>query len=303
LIRGFDVGHDGRLYWAQYEPMSRETRVLSLDTADREAKPQPIASAKMVGGPGDLVSLREGFWIEVDDDSRGVCGGRLMWLARDATRAVPVSNPACVFGPKRGAEGAEAIWGTSPTFSHAMQLFVAKGAPPQGVASVPRKVDGAFDVVAVASDGVYVALEHGEVIRRRPDGKEERVARPTYVMPPIQSRAVAVHGDHVFLGSGKDSRSMELFRVPRAGGEKVSLGTFEQQIPTARLHATDSGVVLHLHGNKGVDRLLLIDPSGACPNVELPLPDAQRRVLVHQDVAYVLQRQGIVATSFAARRK
>jgi len=60
---------------------------------------------------------------------------------------------------------------------------------------------------------------------------------------------------------------------------------------------------MHLGGADGADRLLLIDPSGACPNVELPTPNLSRRVLVDRDVVYVMQNQGIVATSFAARAK
>ena len=79
------------------------------------------------------------------------------------------------------------------------------------------------------------------------------------------------------------------------------MGTFDVESSLAALHATDSGVVLHLFGQKGPDQLLLLDPSGDCPIAELPIPDLTRQVLVERDVVYVLRREGIVATSFASR--
>jgi|GEM_PF-684698 len=299
-IRGFDVDRDGQLYWVTYDSMKSETNVFSLELDNAEASPQRVISVKMVADPGALVVGRDGFWMAADDISRGVCGSRVAWLGRDATRAVPVSEPACVSGPKR-AEGAEAVWATSKTYSHAMQVVVAKGPPPAGLAPLPRKVEASFQAVVHASDGLYLALEDGEVIRRRPDGVEERVVPPVFGSPSTDSRAVAVHGEHVYLASGRELRKLDVFRVPRAGGDRQPMGTFDVESSLAALHATDSGVVLHLYGQKGADRLLLIDPTGGCPQVELPIPDLTRQVVVDRDVAYVLRKEGIVATSFAGR--
>ena len=303
LSRGFDIGRDGWLYWAEYDPMSRKTQIFGLELGDAEAKPQQIVGVTMFGDPDDLVAGRDGFWLAVDNDSRGVCGSRVMWLGRDAKQAVPVSAPACVFGPKRAAGDAEAIWATSATYSHAKSFFVAKGAPPTGLVPLPGKMDVDFDVVVHAGDGIYLGLEHGEVIRRRPDGGADTLALPTLRMPYGQSLAVAVRGDHVYLATKEGRKELKLLRMPRAGGKKEPIGTFELQSTASHLQAGDSGVVLHLSGNDGADRLLLIDPSGACPTVELPLPNLSRRVLVDRDVVYVMQDQGIVATSFAARTK
>jgi hypothetical protein len=301
LIRGFDVGDDGRLYWVLYDSMKRETEILSLDLSDAAATPQQVVKVKMGGDPDSLVVARDGFWMAADDITHGVCGGRVMWLGRTATRAVPVSEPACVFGPKR-APGAEAVWATSKTYSHAKQVVVAKGPPPTGLAPLLRKADVSFEGIAHAHDGLYLALEDGEVIRRGPDGNEQRVVQPVFGSWTTQSRALAVHGDDVYLASGTDRRKLDLFRIPRAGGARQPLGTFDVQTSVTAVFASDSGAVLHLFGDRGApDRLLLIDPTGGCPQVELPIPDLTRQVVVDRDVVYVLRDEGIMATSFAGR--
>jgi hypothetical protein len=300
-IRGFDVGPDGRLYWVTYDSMKTEAHIFSLELGDAQATPQRVISVKMGGDPGSLVVARDGFWMAADDMSRGVCGGRVVWLGRNATRAVPVSEPACVFGPKR-APGAEAVWATSKTYSHAKQVVVAKGPPPTGLAPLPRKADVSFEGIAHADDGLYLALEDGEVIRRGSDGSEQRVVQPVFGSRSTDSRAVAVHGDDVYLASGTDLRKLDLFRIPRAGGARQPLGTFDVHTTVTSVYASDGGAVLHLLGDRGApDRLLLIDPTGGCPNVELPIPDLTRQVLVDRDVALVLRKEGIVATSFAGR--
>jgi hypothetical protein len=280
--------------------VNRETQIFGLELGDAEAKPQSIVTVKMYGDPDDLVAGRDGFWLAVSDMSRGVCGSSVVWLKRDAKRAIPVSGPACVFGPKRAEGEAEAVWATSKTYSDSMQIVVAKGPPPGGLAPLPRRLDGAFDAVVHGSDGVYMALDEGEVIRRRPDGTEGRVARPLLHQ---QSRAVAVHGDHVYLASSDDRHKVELFRIPRAGGERTLIGKFDVQTSVTHLQASDSGVLLDRPGDRNADRLLLIDPTGGCPNVELPTPSMQGRFLLDRDVVYMLRDEGIVAISFAGRAR
>ena len=222
LIRGFDMGGDGRLYWATYDLMDRVTTIFGLTLGDAEAKPEPIVKAKMHNDPDDLVAGQQGFWLSIDDDSRGLCGSRVAWLARTANRAVPLSAPACVFGPKRTGNGAEAIWGTSKTHSHTMQLVVASGPPPKGLKPLGRKVEF-FSTVTHADDGVYFALENDEVIRRRPDGGEDRIAPAAFRMPPRLPRAIAVHGDQIYLASSDDLRKVDLFQLPRAGARRRRL--------------------------------------------------------------------------------
>lgn len=303
LIRAFDVGDDGLLYWVLYDSMKLETEILSLDLSDSAATPRQVVKVKMGGDPGSLVVARDGFWMAADDITHGVCGSRVVWLGRTATRAVPVSEPACVYGPKR-AEGAEAVWATSKTYSHALQFVVAKGPPPGGLAPLPRKLGASFEAVQHAADGLYLALEDGVVIRRAPDGSEQRVAQPVFGSQATDSRGVAVHGDDVYLASGRELRKLDLFRIPRTGGDRQPLGTFDVQTTVTPLYATGGGAVLHLLGDRGApDRLLLIDPTGGCPQVELPIPDLTRQVVVDRDVVYVLRKEGIVAASFAARSR
>lgn len=305
LIRGFDIGHDGRIYWVQFDPMDSEARIFNLELGNSEAKPQLVVGLKVHGDPGELVVGRDGFWLGVDDLTRGVCGSRVMWLGREAKRAISVSAPSCLFGPKRAGEGAEAIWATSKTYSHSMQVFVASSPPPAGVAPLPRKVEGYFDAIAHGGDGVYVALENGEVIRRRLDGAEERVVPPVYRFPADLSSALALHGQEIYIGAVRGLRVLELLRTTRAGGAAKPIGTFDVQTTVSYLQASDVGLLLHLPGGGGssADRLLFIDPTGSCPNVELPIPNRLLHVGLHEDVVYVLREEGIVATSFAARAK
>lgn len=301
-VRGFDVGPDGRLHWVESDVMSGELQVLALAPADPGAKPERVAGAKLHGDPAELVVARDGFWLKVDDTSRGMCGSKVFWLARGADRAIPVSAPACVFGPARGVGEVAALWATSPTYSHALDVVLAKGPPPSGLAPLGRKVPGTFELVAQSSDGVYVALDGGEVVRKRPDGSEERVAPPVHESPSSIPLAIAVQGDSVFVASSKNLRKIDLFRIPRSGGTRAPIASFDVDTTTsARLLASEGGVVLHLIGKRGADRLLLIDPTRACPDLELPMPSLPRRVLVDHDVVHVQQDRGIVAVSLAAR--
>ena len=304
-FRGFDVGPDGRLYWVHTDSMGGQTQVFARDLADVDAKPERVVDVKLYGDADDLVVGRDGFWLSLDNDSRGMCGSTAVWIGRDPARAIPVSAPACVFGPKRAAGDAEALWATSATYSHPLQVFVARGAPPAGVTPVPPPVEGDFELVAAAEDGVYVARDGGEIVRRHPDGTEAQVAAQVYESPSSSPRAIAVHGDDVFLAASKTSRKIDLFRIPRRGGKREPIGAFLAETTGARLLASHSGVVLHLVGNTsggGSDRLLLVDPSRRCPDVALPTPSLSRRVLVDRDVVYVQQDRGVVAISLASRR-
>ena len=301
-VRGFDVGSDGRIHWVESDIMSGELQVLARAPADYGAKPERLAGAKLHGDPAELVVARDGFWLRVDDSSRGMCGSKVFWLARGADRAIPVTAPACVFGPARGVGEVAALWATSPTYSHALDVVLAKGPPPSGLAPLGRKVEGTFELVAQSSDGVYMALDGGEVVRKRPDGGEERVAPKVHESPSSSPLANAVQGDSVFVASSKNLSKIDLFRIPRSGGTRAPIASFDVDTTTsARLLASEGGLVLHLIGKRGADRLLLVDPTRACPDLELPSPSLGRRVLVDRDVVHVQQDRGIVAISLAAR--
>ncbi len=299
LISGFDIA-EGRIFWLQHDVMTSEMTIHSLALDQESGEPELVHRVPMVNDPDALVVSQTGFWLGVDDVRGSVCKSQVMWLGKAASRAVPVSEPACVFGPLR-VQGAEAMWATGKTHSHPMQVSVAVGAPPGGITSLSRKADVFFDTVWHASDGVYYALERDEVIRRRPDGVEEQVVGPVNSTLPRQPKAIALWGNDIILASSQDSRKVELVRIARTGGTRSILGSFDVHSSVVKLFSNEGGLVMLLRVARDTDKLLLIDPRAECPIVELPVPDRRHRMQVVGNVAYVLQQSGIMACSFAAR--
>lgn len=280
--------------------MNGQTEIFSIDPGDASAKRQRVTEIKLTGSLRSLVSVRDGFWMGVSDFSRGVCGDRVMWLGRDATAAVIVGEPSCLSGPKRSPVGG-AIWATQKTFSHPMSVVVAKGSRSDGLVQLPHSVAGSFEAITLASDGVVIALDDGEVVLQSLGSKYVHIAPALSLTPTATSRALGAHGDHVYLASSQSKRQLDLFRLPRKGGKRDKLATFDLQHASVELYATEGSVVLHVSRDKAPPRALLVDPRGVCPTADLPPSDATHGPIVDRGVVYALRPEGITATSIAAR--
>jgi len=281
--------------------MTKEAEIFAL-ALDAGAQPQRVREVKMSLSVGAMVVGRDGYWLSTDDMSKGVCGGRVVWLGRDAPKAVPVSEIGCLSGPVR-APGAEALWGVRKSYTHPMDPVVARGAPPGGLSPMPRGFDGDVELIATTGEDVYFAFDDGGVKRRSPEGKMEDVYLPLSPSATMYSRGLAVHGDHLYLLSGPSRGGLDLLRMPRKGGhgKRDKITSFDVKDAAPRLYATDGGVVVELSLKDRRKQLLLVDPRGVCPHAELPPPDLSGNVVVEGGVVYTLRDGGITASSLGAR--
>lgn len=281
--------------------MSKEAEIFAL-ALEEGAQPQRVREVKLSVSVGAMVVGRDGYWLGTDDMSKGVCGGRVVWLGRDAPKAVPASEIGCLSGPVR-ASGAEALWGVRKSYTHPMDPVVAKGAPPGGLSPMPRGFKGDIEVIATTSEGVYFAFDDFEVKFRSPEGTMVDVHLPLSPSSTQYARGLAAHGEHLYLLSGPFRGGLDLFRMPRKGGhgKRDKITSFEAKDAVPRLYATEGGVVVELSQKGKPWQLLLVDPRGICPPAELPPPALSGNVVAEGGVVYTLRDGGITASSLGAR--
>ena len=301
-LLAFDVGPDGRLYWVTQDVLSKEGEIFSLALGEADAKPQRVRGFKIPTSVSAMVVGREGYWLGVDNMNQPICGSRVLWLGRDAEKTAPASEIGCLSGPVR-APGAEALWGVRKSYTSPMTPVVAKGAPPGGIAQMPRGFDGDVEVIATTAEGVYFAFDNGEVKMRTPGGEMKDLFLPLSPRETQFARALAVHGEHIYLLSGPSRGGLELFRLPRKGGHgtRDKIASFDVKDSSSVLQATDGAVLLSLTQRGKPGQLLLLDPAGSCPQVELSPPERAGSVVVDRGVVYTLHREGILASPLGAR--
>lgn len=301
-ILAFDVGPDGRLYWVTQDTVSKEGQIFSLALGGGDAPPQRVRGFKIPTSVTSMVVGRDGYWLGVDNMNQPTCGSRVLWLGRDAEKTTPASEIGCLSGPVR-APGAEALWGVRKSYTAPMTPVVAKGAPPGGLSQMPQGFDGDVEVIATTGEGVYFGFDNGEVKMRSPGGEMKDLFLPLSPRSTQFARALAVHGEHIYLLSGPSGGGLDLFQLPRKGGhgKRDKIASFDVKESTSSLHATDGAVLLSLTQRGKPSKLLLIDPAGSCPQVELSPPELSGGMVVDRGVVYVLRREGILASPLGAR--
>jgi hypothetical protein len=301
-VIALDAGPDGRLYWITQDSLSREVKIFSLALDGGDAQPQRVKGLKIPTSVASMVVGRDGYWLGVDDMYQPICTGRVLWLGRDAEKTTLASEIGCLSGPVR-APGAEALWGMRKSEITPMDPVVAKGAPPGGLLRMPRGFQGDVGVIATTSEGVYFAFDNGEVTMRTPGGEMKDLFLPLSPSSTQFARALAVHGDHIYLLSGPSGGGLDLFQLPRKGGhgKRDKIASFDVKDSISSLYATDGAVLLSLNLRGKPSKLLFIDPAGSCPQVELSPPELPGDMVVDRGVVYVLRAEGILASPLGAR--
>ncbi|MCA9621586.1 MAG: hypothetical protein KC731_21335 [Myxococcales bacterium] len=289
-LRGFDVGRDGRLYWAVG---SDPTAIYSLDATTVTGEPKlELKTDGFKDYASEMVAGREGFWLAASSlYSAAVCGDKMTWIPRGGGRPVVLGGPSCLDGPRPARGGVDVVWATSPNIGGTLRFFLGMGpASLASVSAIPGVIATDLEAVVHEADALYVGKEN--TLFRKGHGEEPQTLSIFY---GGEIASLDLREGHVFAVVREDYRRYIVFDVP-PDGKRKELTRIETRASTARIRVGEGFAALAIHGSGDdqASKLVLIDTSGQCPPRELPpMKLASSTLRVHGRHLFVERETGI----------